>query len=424
MMRRREANATVASSSNFCGCAEECWLGGKADESGTKRAKIELDFANLQLLQRESAAFSVEAPSFGFSVGTSCNNYLKCCKWNGDGRLLVTSSQDRHVRLFELNEAENQVTLIRSIPLGDLIYEVCWHPSKDWLVTSSKDHPIHIWDRDGSRVLSFRGINHLVSAHLLNGTRQDELSSAYSLCFSLDGRYLYGGYKKVIRVFDMASCGRQIREIPTWKKKIGGQKGIISCVAMNPAVNGVYAAGCYGKQLAVYSDLTASAVCIFDTPSSATTHIRYSPDGNRLFVAARKDDIITCWDLRFVGQVLGYLRRPSSTNQRIYFEMDSLGRYLLSGSTCGDVHVFSLSELKDEPTDASSVIRAHRSAVVGVSLHPSGAILATCSGQRIFPMPSVDADLSEDENCYEALSLPDQLDNSLCLWGAHGKRVL
>lgn len=47
---------------------------------------------------------------------------------------------------------------------------------------------------------------------------QDELRSAYSMCFSLDGRFLYGGYERAIRIFDMASSGRQVKEIPTWSK--------------------------------------------------------------------------------------------------------------------------------------------------------------------------------------------------------------
>lgn len=47
--------------------------------------------------------------------------------------------------------------------MGDLIYDSCWHPINDWLVTSSKDHPIHVWDSDGQWLATFRGINSLVS---------------------------------------------------------------------------------------------------------------------------------------------------------------------------------------------------------------------------------------------------------------------
>lgn len=84
------------------------------EEIEKKRAKFEMNFANLALLQRESDAFVAKAESFGFSIDGAYNNYVKCCKWNANGTHLLTSSQDRKVRLFELNEAQNQVQLFIS----------------------------------------------------------------------------------------------------------------------------------------------------------------------------------------------------------------------------------------------------------------------------------------------------------------------
>uniref|UniRef100_A0A914R2B2 Uncharacterized protein n=1 Tax=Parascaris equorum TaxID=6256 RepID=A0A914R2B2_PAREQ len=162
-------------------------------------------------------------------------------------------------------------------------------------------------------------------------------------------------------------------------------------------------------RVALYSDLTGSAIWSLETRSPGTTHIRYSSDGNFLFAAARKDDEITCWDLRFLGQVLGTLTRPSMTNQRIYFEIDS-------GSSSGEIHVFDLAKMKGESVDAFYRTKAHRSAVAGVSLHPAESLFATSSGQRVFPMPLIDIDVSDEENCYEALNSSNQLDNSLSLW--------
>lgn len=56
-----------------------------------------------------------------------------------------------------------KVKLKSSMRMGDLIYDSCWHPTSDWLVTSSKDHPIHVWNSDGQWLATFRGINSLVS---------------------------------------------------------------------------------------------------------------------------------------------------------------------------------------------------------------------------------------------------------------------
>ncbi|VDK55070.1 unnamed protein product [Anisakis simplex] len=414
-----------------------------------KRSKLSLDFEKMTLLQRESAVFNDTKykQTFGFSFpGNICNNYVRCCKWSASGEYLLTSSQDRLVRVFQLNDTQKQVTLRKSIPLGDLIYDCCWHPSRDLLATSSKDHPIHLWSTDGELVKALHGINHL-----------DELSSAYSMCFSLDGRLLYGGYNRMIRIFDLHAGGRrQIRELHTWKKNVGGQRGIVSCIAMNPSFSGLYAVASYGRTLAIYSDLTAAAVCSFETPWQGTTFIRYSSDGNFLFTAARKNDLITCWDLRFPGQAVGCARRPSSTNQTIYFELDSSDEFLLSGSSSGEIHVFDLKQLHNagksisnsvadqpEPIDASHRIKSHRSTLAGISLHPNGRLLATCSGQRVFPMPMTEGNENDDEDDenggsnnlsktvdnervssveerfnYETVNCSDQLDNSLCLWSS------
>lgn len=50
------------------------------------------------------------------------------------------------------------------------------------------------------------------------------------------------------------------------------------------------------------------------------------------------------------------------------------------------------------------------------SLHPAESLIATSSGQRVFPMPRIDIDVSDEENCYEAMNSSNQLDNSLSLW--------
>ncbi|KAE9412132.1 hypothetical protein Angca_008732, partial [Angiostrongylus cantonensis] len=73
----------------------------------------------------------------------------------------------------------------------------------------------------------------------------DELTAAYSIAFSNDGTRLYGGYNSCIRIWDTDRPGRQHTSIKTYEKQTGGQKSIVSCIAMNKAFDGVYAAGSY-----------------------------------------------------------------------------------------------------------------------------------------------------------------------------------
>lgn len=51
------------------------------------------------------------------------------------------------------------------------------------------------------------------------------------------------------------------------------------------------------------------------------------------------------------------------------------------------------------------------------SIHKERPIVATCSGQRVFPFPKLDEmDDTGRKNTYEDTNSPELLDNSLVLW--------
>ena len=82
---------------------------------------------------------------------------------------------------------------------GDSIFDAKWYPlmsssdpSSCCFVTSTRDHPIHLWDSSSGRIrCSYLGYDHY-----------DELDSAYSLTFNLEGDKLYTGTNRIIR-FEM-----------------------------------------------------------------------------------------------------------------------------------------------------------------------------------------------------------------------------
>ncbi|XP_024420890.2 telomerase Cajal body protein 1 isoform X1 [Desmodus rotundus] len=357
---------------------------------------------------------------------TQPENFLKGCKWAPDGSCILTNSADNILRIYNLppelyNEGE-QLEYAEMVPAlrmveGDTIYDYCWYslmsssqPDTSYVASSSRENPIHIWDAfTGELRASFRAYNHL-----------DELTAAHSLCFSPDGSQLFCGFNRTVRVFSTARPGRDCEVRATFAKK-QGQSGIISCITFSPT-QPLYACGSYGCSLGLYAWDDGSPLALLGGHKGGITHLCFHPDGNRFFSGARKDSELLCWDLRQPGHPLWSLSREVTTNQRIYFDLDPTGQFLVSGSTSGAVSVWDTigagHERKPEPVLS---FLPQKDCTNGVSLHPSLPLLATASGQRVFPEPTESGDEGEQEVDLPLLSMRHvHLECQLQLWWCGG----
>ncbi|XP_038135044.1 telomerase Cajal body protein 1 [Cyprinodon tularosa] len=356
-------------------------------------------------------------------------NYLKGCKWAPDGSCILTNSADNILRVYNLPpeiysyswDSIPEMSPVLRMAEGDTVYDYCWFPKMTslepdtcFLASSSRDNPVHVWDAFCGKVrASFRPYNHL-----------DELTAAHSLCFSPDGEQLYCGFEKMVRVFCTERPGRDCEERPTVVKK-RGQNGIISCFAFSPCQS-VYACGSYSRCAGLYSCQDGTLLALLPTRhNGGLTHLLFSPDGNYLFTGGRKDPEILCWDLRDTGKVLFSLKRNVTTNQRIYFDLDQSGTYLLSGDTEGVVSVWDTHTARPDGTEEllqpQIRFKAHWDCTNGISLHPFMPILATSSGQRQFPWPAdSEGDSASDTEGGGGVELQQEIrqDNALTLWWA------
>ncbi|KAM3823907.1 LOW QUALITY PROTEIN: telomerase Cajal body protein 1 [Vipera latastei] len=351
-------------------------------------------------------------------------NFLKGCKWAPDGTCLLTNSADNTLRIYNLPPelyAEQWGEVAEMSPVlrmaeGDTLYDYCWFPQMNssdpetcFLASSSRDNPVHVWDAfSGELRASFRPYNHL-----------DELTAAHSLCFTPDGTQLFCGFDKMVRVFDTSRPGRSCENRPTFAKK-QGQTGIISCIAFSPA-QPLYACTSYAKTVGLYSRAEGDPLAMLVGHRGGITHAAFSPDGIYLFTGGRKDAEILCWDLRQPGEMVFSLSRTVGTNQRLYFDLDPSGRYLVSGNTNGLVTVWDTTQ--PPPGDPPAVLppvlqfQAVGDCVNGISLHPSLPLLATASGQRHFPdLPESGEDEAEEGGDRPVAPLRMQGDNALRLW--------
>ncbi|XP_074657964.1 telomerase Cajal body protein 1-like [Tubulanus polymorphus] len=353
-----------------------------------------------------------------FQTGqNTTNNFLKGCKWSPDGSCILTNSDDNVLRLFNLpNQLWTQNTegicvleSVLKMNESSLVYDYNWYPlmSSDkpetcCIVSTSRDTPIHLWD-------AFYGD---IRASYRIYDQADELVHAHSVAFSLLGDKLYCGGKNFISVFDTNRPGR---ECTTRRAKQTGamigyrQTGILSCIAASPSQK-LLAIGSYSKTVGLYTEDSCDLIGLMQGVKGGVTHVQFSPDGTKLYSGGRKDTDINCWDVRQPGIVLYTLQRQVETSQRIYFDIDRSGNYLVSGNHDGSVHVWDLNATSETSAlPPINTFNIHSDTVNGVSLHPYLPLLATSSGQRhLSPADDSDDDDSDSEEDAE-----EQTDNSL-----------
>ena len=223
--------------------------------------------------------------------------------------------------------------------------------------------------------------------------------SVYSLCFSRDGSLLFCGLEDCIKAFDTSRPGRDCTTLSTYKRKGASTlKGIVSTLSVSPD-GSFLAAGGYSSKIAVYATGDSSCLCSFlSGHRNGVTQVKFSPDGRYLASGARKDSEIRVWDLRNTSAPVRCFRRAGATNQRIWFDFNSTGKYIFSGSTTvpGEVLAFSLNETpsqpqKEEGSEGIRICPDGEAEVIGdcvnsVNMHMSLPLIAVGSGQRKLPL--------------------------------------
>ncbi|XP_063223345.1 telomerase Cajal body protein 1 isoform X2 [Bacillus rossius redtenbacheri] len=327
------------------------------------------------------------------------------------------------------NQTLPEIRSVLRIQEGRLVYDYCWYPlMSSWnplsccLVSSSQFSPIHLWDAfTGELRCTYSVFNHL-----------DELDPAFSVAFDASGERLYAGCNSKVCVFRTGMPGRvcQARLLKDTSLHVEKQYGLVGCIAVNPVMSSIYAVGSYAKSIGLYCEPDGTMLCLLQGHTGGITHLEFSPDGTRLYSGGRKDPEILCWDMRYPGTVLFSAHRAVHTNQRVYFNQTSNGKFLLSGTTEGSVIVWDTTGTP-EATSGDPVLRpckvfpVHKDAVCGVSLHQQYPILATSSGQRHFPKPTQES----DDDLSDKIPKPlfdrtfESQENCLKLWWAGKESV-
>nr|XP_014271831.1 telomerase Cajal body protein 1 isoform X2 [Halyomorpha halys] len=344
------------------------------------------------------------------------------CKWSPDGTCLLTNCVDYNLRIFDLpkdlhsksswspSECMSELQPSLTMKEGGRINDFAWYPlMSSWepvtccFISSSAGSPVHLWDAYTGKIrASYRAYDYA-----------DEVHSALSLGFSTDGVHIYCGFRNAVKVFDISIPGRDCST--TNLKVVSGQKGLVSCISVNPLMPELFAVGTYSKSIGLYTN-SDEFVCMLTGQHGGLTHLKFSNDGMRLFSGGRMDNEIICWDIRNPGSVLSTYERVVKTNQRIYFDMSPDDKYLISGGTDGFCRVWNLHD--ETKLDSEGKLKecfkfkTNNDCVNGVSLHRSYPVLATASGQYHYPHLIEDDD---DEKIFSPKQ-KDEIENNVKLW--------
>lgn len=128
----------------------------------------------------------------------------------------------------------------------------------------------------------------------------------------------------------------------------------MSCIASNKTNTNTFAVGSYSKSIGIYSHSAPIPMALVIGHRGGVTHLAWSPDGKFLFSGARRDDEILCWDTRNWTKVYAVLKRNGSstgvrtTNQRLYFDVNSSSTMFGIGNESGQVMLWDIKSLANE----------------------------------------------------------------------------
>jgi telomerase Cajal body protein 1 len=318
-------------------------------------------------------------------------------------------------------------------------------PATTLLLSAVRDHPVRL-----SSALTAQ----LVSSYPLVHPTTEAYISPHSLTFSKSDSKFLAGSQSLISVFDLSRPGNgPIRSLRTGTRKgiqfdQAGMKmnGIISALTIDPT-SGVLAAGTFSRCIGLYGSVgEGDCLGVFSVAGTdadekvrgqGVTQLIWSPCGRYLYIVERKSDGAMIYDIRKTGQLVGWLQgRHAMTNQRLGVGIvgvtDGDGHEIWAGGIDGVIRVWRNPHRREGGVKPDTTWNGHGgefeqvcksgnrmltliAAISGTTVHPSGVVLATCSGERRFGDPSPDDETVTTDFSKQHVPL-GSLDNTLKLW--------
>ncbi|KAA8904671.1 hypothetical protein FN846DRAFT_952243 [Sphaerosporella brunnea] len=324
------------------------------------------------------------------------SNLFKSVQWTPDGTTLLTHSEDDGLRTFILppdllSASETALVPYCTTFTSSRVFATAIYPLAN---ISQPESFIYLCSPRGEPI-RLHSLLHpgLLSSYPLINPNTEVFETPYSLLIpSNTPNSFLAGTNNQISIFDLHRCGdgpvtvlktTPARHAPATTTTM---KGLVTAMALS---DGMLAAGTNTRQVGLYAgDGGGEVIGVFTLPPDhekvgrGVTGLSWSACGRYLYIAERRSDVVSVYDIRVTGhRVASLCGRAAGTNQRLGVDVATgLDGEVVAGGTDGVVRIWKGGE--EGGGESVGAWQAHQDVVSSAVVHPFGSVVATCSGSR------------------------------------------
>lgn len=283
-------------------------------------------------------------PSHEFQSLRGHDDYVRCIAFSADGALLASGSDDKTVRIWDVQAGTSQHTL-----RGHTHWIYCLDFSRTGLVASgAADSTVRLWNATTGRPV---------------GTLSGHLGCVHAVSFAPNGKKLVAASGQSLYVWDLS-----VNKPELWKT-FKAHGGSVRSVVLSPDGRFLVSGGEDGK-VNIWDEQTYALLRTFNGHEKTISCVAFSPIGHHI-ASGSHDATIRVWDA-LTGNEIRKLSRSSDYVSSLAFSRDGSQLAVASRNCVIDVWNYKMEQL-------TQVFRGHTDFVTSVAFSPQGPYLASCS---------------------------------------------